>query len=76
MVQMRHEQFNGMLKEFSSLDDMFRHEQEWFEVFFEAACLTCQCRMENGEPSFDIRAGIAMAWEELRRRRLPLKIEK
>jgi len=59
-AQMRHEQFNGMLKEFSSLDDQFRHEQEWFEVCFEAACVICQCRMENGEPLFDLLAGIQM----------------
>jgi len=57
-AQMRHEQFNGMLKEFSSLDDQFRHEQEWFEVYFECACVICQHRMENGEPLFDLLAGI------------------
>jgi len=57
-AQMRHEQFNGMLKEFSSLADQFRHEQEWFEVAFEAACVICQYRMENGEPLFDLMAGI------------------
>ena len=57
-AQMRHEQFNGMLKEFSSLADVFRHEQDKFEVCFEAACVICQCRMEHGEPLFDLLAGI------------------
>jgi len=59
-AQMRHEQFNGMLKEYSSLSDQFRHEQEWFEVAFEAACVICQYRMENGEPLFDLLAGIQL----------------
>jgi len=57
-AQMRHEQFNGMLKEHSSLADQFRHEQEWFDVAFEAACVICQHRMEHGEPLFDLMAGI------------------
>lgn len=57
-AQMRHEQFNGVLKEFSSLADQFRHRKENFEVCFEAACVVCQCRMENGEPLFDLLAGI------------------
>jgi len=59
-AQMCHAQFNGMLKEFSSLDDQFCHEQEWFEVCFEAACVICQHRLENGEPLFDLLAGIQM----------------
>ena len=57
-AQMRHEQFNGMLKEFSSLVDLFRHEQDKFEVCFESACVICQYRMEHGEPLFDVLAGI------------------
>ena len=57
-AQMRHEQFNGMLKEYSSLKDMFRHEQDKFEVCFEAACVICQYRMEHGEPLFDLLAGM------------------
>ena len=57
-AQMRHEQFNGMLKGFSCLDDMFRHEQDKFEVCFEAACVICQCRMEHGEPLCDLLAGL------------------
>ena len=57
-AQMRHEQFNGMLKEFCSLADQFRHEQDKFEVCFEAVCVICQYRMEHGEPLFDLLAGI------------------
>lgn len=57
-AQMRHEQFNGMLKEFSSLDNQFRHSQMKFDVCFEAVCVICQYRMEHGEPLFDLLAGI------------------
>ena len=59
-AQMRHEQVNGMLKEFSCLGDMFRHEQDKFEVCFEASCVICQYRMEHGEPLYDLMAGINM----------------
>jgi len=57
-AQMRHEQFNGMLKEFSSLDNCFRHGEAKFKICFEAICVICQCRMENGEPLFELLAGI------------------
>ena len=57
-VQMRHEQFNGMLKEYCALFDQFRHQQEQFKVCFEAIAVLCQYRMENGEPLFDLLAGI------------------
>jgi len=63
-AQMRHEQFNGMLKEFSALDDQFRHEQDKFEVCFEATCVICQCQMENGEPLFDLLAGVEVNAED------------
>ena len=62
-IQMRHEQFNGMLKEYSSLDDRFRHGMEQFKVCFEAACVICQYRMEDGEPLFDLLAGIKVKEE-------------
>ena len=55
---MRHEQFNGMLKEYSTLSDMFRHDQDLFEICFEAAAVICQCRMEHGEPLWDVLAGV------------------
>lgn len=57
-AQMRHEQFNGMLREFASLDDRFRHGEEKFGLCFDSVCVICQCRLENGEPLFDLLAGI------------------
>ena len=58
-AQMRHEKFNGMLKEFSSLQNQHRHSQAGFEVCFEAAAVVCQYRMEMGEPLFDVLSGVA-----------------
>ena len=74
-AQMRHEQFNGMLKEFSCLDDRFRHlgepEEEngvrsykKFKTCFECCAVICQYRMEHGEPLFDVLAGIRLQDEE------------
>jgi len=57
-AQMRHEQFNGMLKEFSCLDNCFRHGEEMFKVCFEATAVICQCRMDHGEQLFDLLSGI------------------
>lgn len=57
-AQMRHEQFNGMLKEFSCLDNCFRHGEEMFKVCFEATAVICQCRMDRGEKLFDLLSGI------------------
>lgn len=57
-AQMRHEQFNGMLKEFSCLDNCFRHGEHKFKVCFEAAAVVCQHRMDNGEKLFDLLAGV------------------
>ena len=62
-TQMCHEQFNDMLKEYSSLDDRFCHGMEQFKVCFEAACVICQYRMEDGEPLFDLLAGIRVKEE-------------
>jgi len=59
-AQMRHEQFNGMLKEFDSMDRRFCHGEERFETCFEAICVVCQHRMENGEPPFDLLAGVEL----------------
>jgi len=56
-AQMRHEQFNGMLKEHAALDSRFRHGEAKFKVCFEAAAVVCQYRLENGEPLFDLLAG-------------------
>ena len=54
---MRHEQFNGMLKEYESLAGEFRHKDK-FAACFEATAIICIYRMENGEPLFDVLAGL------------------
>ncbi len=59
-AQMRHEKFNGMCKEFRALDERFRHGKQRFKVCFEAVCVVCQYRMENGEPLYDLLPGINM----------------
>jgi len=59
-AQMRHEQFNGMLKEFSCLHECFRHREQKFAVCFDATAVICQYRMENGEPLFNLLAGISL----------------
>jgi hypothetical protein len=46
-----------MLKECACLATMFRHKEK-FKEYFEAAVVVCQYRMENGEPLFDILAGL------------------
>ena len=56
-VQMRHEQFNGMLKEFRALNGVFRHKEK-FGVCFDAVAVICIYRMENGEPLFNAMAGL------------------
>ena len=55
-VQMRHESFNGLLKQFAVLDNRFRHgvHNEKFAACFEAVAVICQYRLENGEPLFDL----------------------
>lgn len=58
-AQMRHEQFNGMMKEFAVLDTRFRSpDDEKFATCFEAVAVICVYRMEHGEPLFDVLAGI------------------
>ena len=59
-AQMRHEKFNGMMKEYNVLSQQFRHpspENEKFAMCFEAVAVICQYRLENGEPLFDLLAG-------------------
>mgnify|MGYP000072153520 CR=1 FL=1 len=63
-AQMRHEQFNGMLKECASLDSRFQHGEAKFKVCFETAAVVCQCRLENGEPLFDVLAGFEGALDD------------
>lgn len=57
-AQMRHEQFNGMIKEFSCLDIRFRHGETHFKTCFEAVCVICQYRLDIDEPLFHLLAGI------------------
>jgi len=57
-AQMWHEQFNGMLKEFSCLDNCFRHGETKFGICFECCCVICQYRMDHDEPLFNLLAGI------------------
>ena len=60
-VQMRHEQFNGMVKEFKVTSSPFRHKPDKIEkhkICFEAVTVLCQYRLEHGEPLFDLYAGL------------------
>ena len=58
-AQMRHEKFNGMLKEYGVLKQQFRHHSiEKFAMCFEAVSVICQYRMEHGEPLYELLAGI------------------
>lgn len=63
-AQMRHEQFNGMIKEFACVRHHFRHGDtgdvlmEKFSLCFEAVAVICIYRMEHGEKLFDILAGL------------------
>ena len=60
-AQMRHEQFNGMVKEFKCMSEKFRHKPDKpakHQMCMEAVCVICQYRMELGEPLFDILAGL------------------
>jgi hypothetical protein len=50
----RHENFNGLTKIFDCLSGRFRHSVDRFKNCFEAACVICQYKMENGSPLYDI----------------------
>ena len=51
---MRHETFNGMIKEFDCLKGRFRHSTEKFAICFEAVCVLSQYKLELERPLFDI----------------------
>ena len=51
---MRHESFNGMIKQFDCLVGRFRHPMGRYATCFEAVCVLCQYKMEMGSPLFDI----------------------
>ena len=60
-VQMRHEQFYGMVKEYKCMSTPFRHKPDKIEkhcMCFEAVSVICQYRMEHGEPLFNLLAGL------------------
>ena len=51
---MRHETFNGMIKESDCLKGRFRHLIDKFAICFEAVCVLCQYKMDLQQPLFDI----------------------
>jgi hypothetical protein len=58
---MRHEQFNGMVKEFKCMSEAFRHKPEKLtkhQHCFKAVAVICQYRLEHGESLFDLLAGL------------------
>jgi len=55
---LRHEKFNGMMKELPCLHYCFRRKEAKFSICFEAAAVICQCRMEIGKPLFYPLAGL------------------
>jgi len=60
-IQMRHEQFNNVVKSFNVMKHAFRHKPNKIEkhkMCFEAATVMCCYRMEHGEPLFDLLAGL------------------
>lgn len=52
----RHETFNGLIKQFQSLSQRFRHKMKdgRFKQCFEAICVICQYQIEIDLPLFDI----------------------
>ena len=60
-TQMRHEQFNEMVKEYAVTWKPFRsttNKIEKHKSCFEAVTVICQYRLEHGEPLFDLLAGL------------------
>jgi hypothetical protein len=50
----RHETFNGLTKQFHCISGRFRHSPDRFKTCFEAICVICQYKIENGSNLFDI----------------------
>ena len=60
-VQMHHEQFNGVVKDFRCTSQIFCHKPNKVEkhaMCFEVVVVICQCRLDHGEPLFDLMAGL------------------
>ena len=52
-VRCRHETFNGKLKKYTCLAQLFRHGMDKHGEAFRAICVTVQYEMDNGSPIFD-----------------------
>jgi hypothetical protein len=50
----RHENFNGMMKEFAILSGRFRHDEEKLKLAFEASAVLCQYKLENELPLYHV----------------------
>jgi len=61
---LRHETFNGIIKEFDCLKGRFRHSTAKFGVCFEAVCVLCQYKLEHDRPLFDVLVEDVFAEEE------------
>ena len=53
-ARLRHETFNGRLKNYEILQHTFRHGEKKHKLVFEALCVTVQYQMENGSPVFEV----------------------
>jgi hypothetical protein len=51
---LRHETFNGLIKEFDCLKGRFRHAPAKFATCFEAVCVLCQYKLQADRPLFDV----------------------
>jgi hypothetical protein len=61
---LRHETFNGMIKEFECMKGRFRHSTTKFTIAFEAVCVLCQYKLECHRPLFDVFIEDVFAEEE------------
>ncbi|KAG7352705.1 hypothetical protein IV203_008753 [Nitzschia inconspicua] len=50
----RHEKFNGLIKNFHSVDCRFRHFIGKFKSVFEAICVICQYQIETDKPLYHV----------------------
>lgn len=53
-ARLRHETFNGRLKNFHCLAERFRHGIDKHHICFEAICVIVQYQLENGSSLFDV----------------------
>ena len=50
----RMENFNARIKQYHSMNTYWEHGKAKHKIAFEAVCVTCQYRMENGHPLWDV----------------------